>query len=174
MNNKLPIRKANRLLNYDYSSAGYYFVTINVKDKLNQLGRVIEGKIMLNKIGMISDQYWKQIPDYYSNVRLDEYVIMPNHIHGILIIDGEKRTAQCAILTNSVQQRKHNQLSTVVRTYKTLVKREITKAKYALDFAWQRSFYDHVIRNGNALFKIREYTANNPKKWQLDEYYNED
>jgi len=173
MTKKLPIRKANRLPNYDYSATGYYFLTINIKNKLNLFGNIVDSKMILSDAGKVADQYWAQIPNHYSNIKLDEWVIMPNHIHGILIISGEKRTAQCAVLTDSKQQKRHNLLSTVIRTYKTLVKREIKKDDKMIDFAWQRSFYDHVIRNDETLLKIREYTQNNPLKWQLDDYYTE-
>ncbi|MCP4583982.1 MAG: transposase [candidate division Zixibacteria bacterium] len=173
MAKKLPIRKANRLPDYDYSTAGYYFVTINIKDKSNHFGDVIDGKMKLNGVGMIADHYWEQIPDHYTNVKLDEYVIMPNHIHGIIIISGVKRTAQCAVPTDNRQEKRHNRLSTVIRTYKTLTGREIRKTGKSPDFTWQRSFYDHVIRNNEALMIARQYIQDNPLKWHLDEYFAE-
>ena len=91
-------RKPLRLLDYDYSSGGYYFITICTKNKTPFFGKIETENMMLNNYGEIAEKYWIQIPEYYQNVILDEYVIMPNHIHGIVIILYESETGQCPVI----------------------------------------------------------------------------
>ncbi len=100
---KTPHRKRNRLPEYDYSQTGYYFVTICTKDKRNIFGKIINGEITLNKPGKIVDKYWKEIPKHFSFTEIDEYIIMPNHIHGIIIIDNENNVGDnhgCSLQTS--------------------------------------------------------------------------
>ena len=89
-------RKLNRLKNYDYSKEGYYFVTICTKDKIERFGEIKDGAMILNKCGQIVKRYWTGIPQYYENVKLGQFIIMPNHLHGIIVIVG---TEQCSVPT---------------------------------------------------------------------------
>jgi len=168
-------RKKLRLGDYDYSNNGYYFITICTKDKSSFLGNIENEKMMLSNLGEIAEKHWKQIPDYYDQVMIDEYVIMPNHIHGIIIICDDSETGQCPVTTGKEARsnRRYGVLSKVINSYKGIVTKTIKKMFNDTNFAWQRSFYDHVIRNDEALLKIRQYIKNNPLKWQLDEYYSE-
>ncbi|MBN1218375.1 MAG: transposase [Anaerolineae bacterium] len=132
--------------------------------------------------GHIALQYWQQIPQPYQIVEIDEVVIMPNHIHGIIIIrpSGEAtppvgveqcststRTAteQCSVSTTT---KHYGLLSKVIKSFKNVVTRQIRLQFEDNEFAWQRSFYDHIIRNENSLHDIRGYIKNNPRKWDLD------
>ena len=81
-------RKLNRLKNYDYSQSGCYFVTICTKNRIEHFGKIEDAKMILSQYGEIAERYWKEIPNYYKNGKIDEYIIMPNHIHGIMIING--------------------------------------------------------------------------------------
>lgn len=156
-------RKPNRAKEHNYSDEGYYFITICIKDKKEFFGEVRDGEMRLNKLGKIVNYYWMEIPKHYSCVQLDEYIIMPNHIHGIIIINTVENvgTGQCPVPT------KYGKLSKIIKSFKEAVIKN-AKVKYKGNFQWQRSFYDRIIRNDEELVKIRDYIENNPLKWDLD------
>ena len=166
-----PQRKPNRLREYDYSSAGYYFVTVCLKNSKKYFGNIENGNMILSSAGSITKKYWMNIPNHYNSIQLDEFVIMPNHLHGIIIIEDEKLITHNKLSSDNPQHRKHNKLSVIIRTFKTLSKRDIINNSEFKDFDWQRSFYDNVVRNEKALAEIREYIQENPLKWHLDKYY---
>jgi len=148
-------RKSIRLKNYDYSQAGYYFVTICTQDKKNVLWENVGapiGRPPLNKIGIIIEEALYNIPKYYSNVLIDCSVIMPNHIHFILIINSGRPMGAPTV-------------SGMINQFKGYVTKQIG---YSI---WQKLFYEHIIRNENELKEIREYIQNNPIKWEMDKYF---
>ncbi|KPL19229.1 MAG: transposase [candidate division Zixibacteria bacterium SM23_81] len=162
-------RRSIRLRNYDYSQAGYYYVTICTQDRICLFGRVREGHVCLNRLGLLVKRYWRWLPLRYSYVKLDKWVIMPNHLHGIVVIADENvcrggsRTAPTAV----VPRRKA--LGRLIGAFKTASTKEINKIiKTPGRPIWQRNFYDHVIRSETELRLIREYIVNNPLKWELD------
>jgi len=164
-------RKPNRLKNYDYSRAGWYFVTICTQKRVDYLGSIINGKMALNRYGEIAQQYWLEIPQHFDIVELDEFVVMPNHVHGIIIIHDVGDVVGNAVgnaYMRSLQARTKMLLSKAVQQYKAAVTREIHNMEHDNKFQWQKSFYDHIIRNDFALFKIRTYIQNNPLKWEFD------
>lgn len=159
---KLPKRKNIRLKDYDYSQAGYYFVTICTNGKKNLFWNVaVEATcgishniIPLSKIGKIVDLEINNINSIYKNVEIDKYVIMPNHIHMIIILcaeDGRSKTAPT--------------ISRIIQQFKGSISK---KVGFPL---WQKSFYDRVIRNQQEYKKICEYIETNPLKWEEDKYY---
>ncbi len=154
MENKQHTRKANRLREYDYSNGGYYFITICVDGMYSLLGEVVDGKIELNQYGNIIEKHWLDIPHRFNDTELDHYIIMPNHFHGILII-------------NENQASKRTTLPAVIGAFKSLTTIEIRKSGCD-EFKWQRSYYDRIIRNETELFKIRRYIELNPLKWDID------
>jgi len=168
VNSYLPDRKRNRIHGYDYSENGYYFVTICVDDmKINRFGEVEKGKMVLNKFGEIVQKQWEWLINQYAYVESDVFVVMPNHVHGILIIDRN-------LLNNSVGtgrdlslQIKIKPVFELIGAFKTTSSKLIHQ-NGLVSFFWQRSFYDHVIRVEESLDKIREYILNNPIKWDLD------
>ena len=167
-------RRPNRLKNYNYSSTGYYYVTICSNNRQNIFGKcknvVGEGlasshnKIQLSDLGQIIDKQWRDIPKQFGNIEIDNYVIMPNHIHGILIVNNQKRE----------DARPSPTVSDVICSFKSkctveyirLIKRNDLNISGKI---WQRSFFDHVIRNDRSLKNIREYIKNNPATWDIDE-----
>ena len=160
---KFPTRKPIRLKKYDYSTAGYYYVTICTYNRKELFGYIKDNRMVLNEYGKITEKTWKEIPNHYPNVELDEYIIMPNHIHGVIIInnpvgDGHARPVN----------RNNNNLSIIIGSYKSTVTKRINQLNNN-SFKWQRFFYDHIIRNDKSLDKIREYISNNPLKWDDDE-----
>ncbi|MCX6826029.1 MAG: hypothetical protein NTV06_01990 [candidate division Zixibacteria bacterium] len=137
------------------------------------------GEVILSEIGRIVDNFWREIPDHYNNVDIDSHIIMPDHIHGIIIIkdDGflaaggnhiiapeSGRTGQCPVPTKN----KHfGLLSKVIKSFKNAITTTIRSNCGDYNFRWQRSFYDHAIRNEEELTKIREYIINNPIQQEL-------
>ena len=177
MQNKKQIknRKLNRLKGYDYSRDGWYFVTICIKDRIKCLGKIENGKMILDKYGKIAKKYWSEIPDHYNNVFLDEWIIMPNHIHGIIVIENDDKTitatvgtGHCPVPTTVNTGSKYGLLSKTVKSFKEISLKTIRKQFNDFEFSWQRSFYDHIIRDEKSLEKIRNYIANNPLKWETD------
>ncbi len=146
----LPIRKRIRIENYDYSKENMYFITICIKDRLNILGKIIEeNKIELTKEGRIAKQNINKIVKIYDNIVIDEYIIMPNHIHILLLINYK----------NGVT------ISKIIKHYKANTSREIAHP------IWQKSFYEHIIRNEKEHLKIKEYIRNNIINWKTDKYF---
>ena len=93
-------RKLNRLPQYDYSSEGYYFVTVCTKDREERFGEIENGKMVLNEYGKLAKMQWQEMPKHFQSIQLDEYVIMPNHIHGIIIINNVRNRHACSLLIN--------------------------------------------------------------------------
>ena len=160
--NKYRIETA-RSKEWDYSNPWWYYVTINTKNHHSYFGRVIKGNMILNYKGGIAEKIWKNIPEHYGNVELDHHVIMPNHIHGIIIIN-EVETGHAPSL-----QRRKNTLSNIVGSFKSAVTKTLHE-RGIKDFAWQPRFYDRIIRNEKELYNIRKYIEENPLKW----YYEKD
>ena len=159
-----------RLKNWDYRSSAYYFVTISTKNRVCFFGDVINGEMKLSSIGKVASQYWREIPNHFPCVQLDAYVVMPNHVHGIIII-GNVETQDFASLQKQREPNKFGpqskNLASIIRGYKIGVKKWSTMN--GITFAWQYRFYEHIIRNENDLYDIREYIANNPVKWTEDD-----
>ena len=164
---ELPKRKPTRLKNFDYSKNGYYFVTIctHKKHKIlcNIVGAIHESpEIKLNSIGIIVDKYINQLNTRFL-LKIDKYVIMPNHIHIIAIID-ERSIRESTLQKRSV-------ISNAIGYLKMNASRDIHKNGYVGD-VWQRSFHDHIIRNEMDYQKIWNYIDTNPQKWREDCFYN--
>ena len=164
-NSRMKDRKLNRLEGYDYSKAGCYFVTVCVRSREELLGEIVDGEMVLNQTGEIVDTRWRWLSERYDYVESDEYVVMPNHFHGILIIQPHWDRSR-PVPTDAL---KIKSLSELVGAFKTTSSKRIREHGLAC-FNWQRSFYDHVIRDDDDLNRIREYIQNNPLKWSLDEY----
>jgi len=158
-------RKLNRLKDYDYSLNGYYYVTLCTHERVEVLGAVEDGRVIVNKYGEIVRDAWAKIPEHFKNVKLDEFIVMPNHIHGIIIINNPVGTGHAL---SSNENRKNNDLSVVIGSFKSAVTRQINRTN-RMPFQWQRSFHDHIIRTTHSLKNIREYIINNPETWAADE-----
>lgn len=172
-----------RLKGWDYAGYGWYFVTICTKDRSCIFGDVVEGEMRLSSIGKMVTEEWLKAPELRSYVTLDVWVIMPNHLHGILIIDNEDRvvetpchgvsdttveTPQRGVSTDRRNPWSSGCLGAVIGQFKIACTKRIRAAGYP-DFAWQSRFYDHVIRSEKSLNKIREYITNNPMQWEMDQ-----
>jgi len=156
-------RKRNRLKNYDYAEDGYYFITICAGNREEWFGKIEKEEMILNQYGKIANQCWDDLPEHYLNYSLDTFVVMPNHIHGIIVIDNDNTVG------NGLKPFPTHGLSEMIRGFKTFSSRKINEeAMSGKKFQWQKSFYDHVIRNEKSLHNLRHYITFNPLKWELD------
>ncbi len=171
---------SNRLKNWDYSSPGYYFITICTRERIPYFGEIQNGDMRSFTLGKIAHHFWIEIPNHFQNAKIDNFVVMPNHVHGIVVIDliVEPRDNVETQHAASLRQRgkptgsllKPGSIATIIRSYKSAVTRWARQNGYQ-DFAWQSRFYDHIIRDENSLNNIRAYIAGNPLKWEIDEYF---
>jgi len=164
MNRPVCNRKLTRLKEYDYSQCGFYFVTVSVKNHVCVFGDISKNNMILNEYGKIVQHQWQDLPNHYNNCILHSFVIMPNHVHGIIQIDNEK-----PFEAGQPRHHKHG-LSEMIRAFKSFSSRRINKIA-DFRFQWQKSFYDHIIRNDESFYKISEYIVNNPGKWADDRFY---
>lgn len=174
-------RKRNRMLGYNYSRNNLYFVTICVKDRKNYFGNVINSvgigrdlsehhlseqntrgsSMELNDYGTIAQNQWNWLASQYEYVVLHTFIIMPNHVHAILEIDSN-------LVAN--QEMKIKSVSELIGAYKTTSSKQIHLAGLS-NFAWQRSFHDHIIRNDSSYERISNYIATNPERWKIDTFF---
>ena len=188
--NKYRISSA-RLQNWDYGWNASYFVTICTKNREHYFGKIVDGEMHFSEIGRIAKQFWREIPDHFPFVILDAFVIMPNHVHGIIIIkktddgryggcDGCGNIVETQNFASLRQNRKQSHyknkfgpqsqnLASIVRGYKTGVKKYATMNN--IDFEWQPRFNDRIIRDNQSFDRIRNYINTNIKNWKNDDFY---
>lgn len=187
-------RKSIRLKGYDYSQAGLYFITICCQDRAHLFGEIEQGELILNKYGDIAIQEWTKTTQIRTNCQLHEFVIMPNHIHGIIEIIFQKEEEKNEIgafkspsqtigsiirgfkiatikkIKDFIQEKdSHTGESQSAPAESNLLNSASTKKIKSLDFKiWQRNYYEHIIRNENDYNRISKYIINNPQKWEND------
>ncbi|BAZ44499.1 hypothetical protein NIES4102_15090 [Chondrocystis sp. NIES-4102] len=166
--NKYRIESA-RCPNWDYTSEGYYFITICTLNRQCFFGNVNNGIMQLSDIGLIIAQEWQKTPQIRPNVQLDEWVVMPNHLHGIIIIKNPVKTFRRNVSTDNGNKSrlKSDSLGSIIGQFKSVCTKQIWKMGFN-DFRWQPRFHDHIIRDEKSLSRIRQYIVNNPAKWELD------
>ena len=181
--NKYRIPSA-RLQTWDYGNNGSYFITICTKKRENYFGEIFNNEMQLNEIGKLAEQYWIEIPIHFPFMELGNFVVMPNHVHGILIIDKPLvnnwdvvvGTRHCLVSTNNKtigQMRFQNQgkgtISSIVGAYKSVVSKNAHFDNPV--FAWQSRFHDHIIRDATSFETIQNYITSNPMNWEKDKFY---
>ncbi|MCH7676964.1 transposase [candidate division KSB1 bacterium] len=167
INTDIRRRKSIRLQEYDYSSAGAYFVTICTHDRECLFGTVADEKIVLNDTGRIVESEWLKTAEIRANVSTDAYIIMPNHVHGILFIEEMANVgATGPVAPTKSGTLQPNTLGSIIGQFKSVVTKKIRQSG-RINFKWQRGFYDRIIRN-DELNRIREYIIYNPLKWHED------
>jgi REP element-mobilizing transposase RayT len=176
-----------RLASWDYGSNAAYFITICTHGRAHVFGKVVDGAVNLTPLGQAAWDCWYAIPEHFPFVLLDEFVAMPNHVHGIVIID--KPSPNIADTMNTVETQnfaslrrpvsddqpknkfgpQSQNLASIVRGFK------IGVTKYArqhqIEFAWQARYHDHIVRNAAECQRIRTYIVENPQKWAADTFY---
>lgn len=180
--NKKPDRRSIRLREYDYSQNGAYFITICTHDRICLFGEIIDGIVHLNDIGRIIAEEWEKTSLIRPEVIIDEYVIMPNHLHGIIFIDRQTRATQrvapTELSTNldftAIKTLKSKSLGAIVGQIKSISTKRINQFRATQRVTptdkpiWQRNFFEHVIRNEKSLDAIRRYIYQNPLAWEKD------
>ncbi|MCK6622694.1 MAG: transposase [Calditrichaceae bacterium] len=172
-----PARKKIRLANYDYSTPGAYFITVCVQDRRCVFGEIHQGQMYLNARGKIVQNQWEWLHRQYDYLVLDSFVVMPNHFHAILVIgendpvrNGRDRSVRDTDSTPGNPDSPHRKFKPVpelMGAFKTTSSKFIHQSGLA-DFRWQKSYYDHIIRNERELHNIRRYIETNPVRWAMD------
>jgi REP-associated tyrosine transposase len=173
-------RRSIRLNGYDYSQPGAYFVTIVSHKRQNLFGEITHDEMHLNGIGVIIEEEWQRLPQRFPHVRTDIMIVMPNHLHGILVLEC-RGTGATANDPNSVEnpraptaerfgQPTPGTIPTIIRSYKSSVTQRVAWMPGRTGRPlWQRNYYEHVVRNEADLNRIRQYILDNPTGWPMDE-----
>ncbi|MFK7932123.1 MAG: transposase [Saprospiraceae bacterium] len=184
-----------RLNDWDYRNAGIYFITICTYEHQHFFGKCGKGKMKLSTAGIIVQGCWYEIPRWNPHVELGRFIVMPNHLHGILFLDDYLRRIEDA---NSSQNKrdedvfsnvstvsgeneyyseissKSGSVSRMIQQFKSACTRHIQDVPPDLEFCWQERFHDHIIRNDAAFIRISDYIANNPANWSDDCFFSND
>ena len=183
MKSNLPRRKPTRLRDYDYSQPGVYFVTICVQHRKCLFGTIIDGQMRLNEIGKIVVECWCRIPPHFPSIELGDYVVMPNHIHGIITHNtvgaGSPRPTEAeqsippTVGAGSPHPIENSPaLGKIVAYFKYQSTKHLNQHHNTPGTRiWQRNYYDHIIRDDADLQRIRQYIQDNPMKWELDQLH---
>ena len=166
-------RRSIRLKGYDYAQPGAYFITICTQDRACLFGEVADGEMRLNEMGQVVCECWSAIPEHFSNGVLDAFVAMPNHVHGMVVIVDGRGTACRAPAGRAPTEQFGRPITgsvpTIIRSFKSAVTRRINALRGTPGApVWQRNYYEHIIRNDDALHRIRQYIADNPTRWAFD------
>jgi putative transposase len=176
-------RRSIRLPRYDYAQAGGYFVTMVTRDRECLFGEVIDGEMRPNEFGRIVQAAWRELPDHYQDVECDVFVVMPNHVHGIIILAEGGAVEESDVgaglkpalanfrpaITPRADLKPAAPLTEIIRAFKTFSARRVNELRATPGVpVWQRNYYEHVVRGENELNGIREYIANNPVQWEMD------
>lgn len=166
-------RRSIRLRGYDYGQPGRYFVTICVQGRGCLFGDVVNGEVRLSKAGVVVESWWGTIPRRFPGVTLDAYVVMPNHLHGIVMIESNDRWDSVA------ENKRRVSLPRIVQWFKSATTSDYQRGVISDGWEpiagrlWQRNYYEHVVRDEADLKRIREYIAENPARWAEDEEHPE-
>lgn len=166
-------RRSIRLKGYDYTQAGAYFVTICTQHRTCLFGEMVNEQMQLNDAGRFVEQCWLDIPHHFPHVELEAFVVMPNHVHGIIVITDPVGAKNFSPLPNDGTSTPTLFLSTsrtigsIVRGFKIGVTKWF-RMNMDISTVWQRNYYEHIIRNESTLHRIRDYIVNNPLQWAVD------
>ncbi|MEN9302023.1 MAG: hypothetical protein RL264_452 [Bacteroidota bacterium] len=181
-------RRSIRLKGYDYAQEGLYFITICCQDRAHLFGEIINGEMILNDCGEIAKKCWLEIPEHFPNVELHEFVIMPNHVQGIIEIKYKSIVSNVTTDT-TVGANNHSPQRSVQPTVGRLLPRSPSKTIGSIvrgfkigvtkwmrqntdvNDVWQRNYYDNIIRDDQSYLRISQYIQNNPKNWKEDKFH---
>ena len=145
-------RHSIRLIEYDYSRSGAYFITICTHNRECIFGEIVDRVMNYTELGNIAASHWQNLARHHPNIEIDESIVMPNHLHGIIIIDGSSKP-----------------ISEIIRGFKTFSARQINKLLDRTGIpVWQRNYYERIIRSEDELNNVRQYVINNPANWNED------
>ena len=162
-------RRSIRLRSYDYTRAGAYFVTLCTKDRECIFGEAIDGQVRLTDMGRVADECWSWILQHFKSVLTDAYVVMPNHLHGVLVVEYRDVWAQHAAPLPKPTGVNPGSLAAVVRSFKSAAAKRINEIRDTPGApVWQRNYFEHIIRDELSMERIRQYIIENPMRWPLD------
>ena len=181
-----------RWQHWDYGSDAAYFITICTKNREHYFGKIENGKMCLSHVGILADVFWHEIKNHSKNVELDSFVVMPNHIHGILILDGNNNDGNAVETThalslqqqqslqptnetigqNRFQNQGKNTVSSIIGSYKSAISKHANRMGLIID--WQSRFYEHIIRDDAEYSRIAEYIEANISNWITDKFFNKE
>lgn len=188
----LPVRKQLRLKRFDYSAKGAYFITICAYKNLSLFGHIHKGVMYPDDLGIMVESFWGKIPDRFPKTSLGEFILMPNHIHGIIILGSQRKIPGWHQIREASEGFPYNKpdpdnnlggtkaapsIPQIIHWFKTWTTNEYYRSQNRPNLGmepsklWHRSYYDHIIRNGEAYNKISEYIRNNPYKWGKDIFF---
>lgn len=174
-----------RLAGWDYSDDGAYFITICTGNRKHFFGECKNRKMKLSTAGAIVQGFWYEIPRHFPFVTLAEFVVMPNHIHGILILDKANHSEHSKLPTISTEDApkkdnlfskispKAGSISVIIGSYKSICTKHINLVFSDIDFEWQERFWDNIIKDEAAFENISNYIRNNPENWNGDKFFDE-
>ena len=164
---RLPNRQSIRLREFDYSRNGAYFVTVCTTQRLCLFGDIEDGEIRLSPVGQVTRLRWQDLPSHTPGLTLDVWVVMPNHLHGIIVLPGSSVTG--VPVSNLPRGPKPGSLGAAIAGFKSAVSRDIAEKHLSpVRPLWQRNYYERVIRNDRELDAIRRYIVDNPLCWEDD------
>ncbi|MGB8213523.1 MAG: transposase [Anaerolineales bacterium] len=178
---KIHHRRSIRLPGYDYTREGAYYITVVTWQREELFGEVVDGEMVLNKFGQVAQTEWERLPRRFWHIELSEFVIMPNHAHGIILIVDGRGTADVAYNNVSELPRRApateqfgkpvaGSIPTIVRSYKSAVSLRINLMRRTNGVpVWQRNYYEHIIRNDKDYQTKCDYILNNPHNWESDD-----
>lgn len=172
---ELPSRHSQRKPGHDYSQPGVYFITICTQNMTHLFGEVVDDKMVLNEAGKMINQIWRDLQVRYPTIELDEFIIMPNHLHGIIMTNLVVRAGHRARTPKTeTNPPKHPSIIDIIHSFKSYTTHMYMQGVHKNNWEpflwkmWQRNFYDHIVEDMNGLEKIRTYIRNNPKEWGKD------
>jgi REP element-mobilizing transposase RayT len=168
-------RRSIRLKEYDYAQPGAYFVTIVAFRRNYLFGEIVDKEMQLNEFGSIADECWRAIPEHFPDVELGTYIVMPNHVHGIIVIHESRSSMGVRARHASPVQKpsnprgfKRGSIGAIVASFKSAVTRRIGRERKIMG-VWQRNYYEHIIRDEKEWDRIHRYIECNPSRWAEDD-----
>ena len=165
---------------WDYGADGAYFITICIKNRKHHFGKCIDGKMKMTTVGAMVQDFWYEIPRHFSFVELGEFIVMPNHIHGMLILNKsqyenpiENDTSGKTIAQKRFRNQGKGTVSSIVGAFKSVCSKHIHTDFPQLDFEWQERFWDNIVRDDDAFEQISHYIKHNPENWDKDKFFTE-
>jgi len=178
-------RRSIRLQGYDYTQEGCYFVTIITYQRTNIFGQIENGQINLNLFGKIVQHHWTQIPLHFPNAVIDQFCIMPNHIHGIIHLSEKTNQTPTRQIPKKIIQKHYdneniplptgttpNSLNAIIQNFKSVTTRKINGIRHLHgERVWHRNYWEQVIQDEKSYLNIADYIQNNSIQWNADQYY---
>jgi putative transposase len=167
-------RRSIRIPSYDYTQPGAYFITVVTNQRACILSQIGDGLTNLSPVGRLVEQEWLRLPLRFSHTHLDVYTVMPNHLHGIIVIDqdpsgGETRHGQYPATAEAFAKPVPGSIPTMIRSFKSATTSQYRKLNRSHEVLWQRNYFERVIRNDGEWQRIRDYILANPLNWESDQ-----